>query len=193
MVESGKRSLANDENKEPVSSDLPPAKKPRTIDINLPNRWEDFSTLENNTKGIAVGLFSGSLCTPNDCDIESKPKTAKPSKKKVGNMKHGSKPVAAVTPSSKTASKQPPVTERDSTTAETAPQEAVESSTASSAAAAPTASVPPVPEDSSTVCKLESTPSSEEGERAEKKSADNEVSEGLKDSTTGTCINPESS
>lgn len=62
-VESGKRSLANDENKEPVSSDLPPAKKPRTIDINLPNRWEDFGNLENSTKGIAVQLCSGSEVT----------------------------------------------------------------------------------------------------------------------------------
>lgn len=61
MVELGKKRPANDENKEPLSSDVPPAKKPRTIDINLPNRWEDFGSLEANTKGIAVGLYSGGV------------------------------------------------------------------------------------------------------------------------------------
>lgn len=108
-------------------------------------------------------------------------------------MKHGSKPSSAVILSSKTASKPPPAVERDSLSvnvAETAPQDAVESSTASLAAAtaAPTAlsavSLAPVPEDSSTVCKLESTLGGEEEERAEKKSEDSEMSEGQKDSTT---------
>lgn len=110
-------------------------------------------------------------------------------------MKHGSKPAAGVILSSKTASKPPPAAERDSlgvNITET-PQDVVESSTASLAAAtaAPTAlsavSLAPVPEDS----KLESTLGGEEGERAEKKSEDSEVSEGQKDSTTGTGINAE--
>ena len=39
---------ANDENLEPI--DPPPAKLPRTIDINLPNRWEDFTSSENKGK-----------------------------------------------------------------------------------------------------------------------------------------------
>ena len=43
---------ANDENLEPVA--LPPAKQPRTIDINLPNRWEDFTSSENTAKGKYV-------------------------------------------------------------------------------------------------------------------------------------------
>ena len=109
----------------------------------------------------------------------------------MGNVKHGSKPAAGVILSSKTASKPPPAAERDSlgvNITETAPQDVVESSTASLAAAtaAPSAvSLAPVPEDS----KLESTLGGEEGERAEKKSEDSEVSEGQKDSTTGTGIN----
>lgn len=52
VVEAGRKRTANDENQEPVSSDLLPTKQPRTIDINLPNRWEDFTNSENTTKGI---------------------------------------------------------------------------------------------------------------------------------------------
>lgn len=134
--------------------------------------------------------------------IESKPKSAKPSKKKVGNVKHGSKPSGAVNPSSKTVSKQPPAPERDSLNGditETVPAADVESSTPSlSAAATPTpgltTSVAPVPEDSGTGCKMESTPSGEEGEGVEKRSRDGEVTEGQKDpttTTTSTCTTPE--
>lgn len=56
VVESaGKKRPANDENLEPVSN-VPPAKQPRTIDINLPNRWEDFASSETTTKGTAVSV-----------------------------------------------------------------------------------------------------------------------------------------
>ena len=53
-VGTNKKRPANDENQEPSSLDaaLPPAKQPRTIDINLPNRWEDFANSENTTKGV---------------------------------------------------------------------------------------------------------------------------------------------
>ena len=49
-VEAGKKkrpAAANDENLDPATVQPPPAKQPRTIDIDLPNRWEDFSTADN--------------------------------------------------------------------------------------------------------------------------------------------------
>ena len=53
VVEVGKKRPANDENLDPASSssELPPSKQPRTIDIDLPNRWEDFTNSENIAKG----------------------------------------------------------------------------------------------------------------------------------------------
>ena len=54
-----KKRPANDENVEPLSSEAPPTKQPRTIDINLPNRWEDFASSENTAKGTS----SVCICT----------------------------------------------------------------------------------------------------------------------------------
>ena len=54
-----KKRPANDENVEPLSSEVPPTKQPRTIDINLPNRWEDFASSENTAKGTS----SVCICT----------------------------------------------------------------------------------------------------------------------------------
>lgn len=56
QVEGGKKRPANDENIDP--STQPPAKQPKTIDIDLPNRWEDYSTAENTAKGIIHCMMS---------------------------------------------------------------------------------------------------------------------------------------
>ena len=115
MVEPGNRKRpTNDENLEPAVDHPPPAKQPRTIDINLPNRWEDFTNPENTAKGTnscSIMLFicvcvSEEWIVGGKCFVipESKSKLGKQSKKKTGNTKHSSKP--ATSSFSKTVSKQ---------------------------------------------------------------------------------------
>ena len=69
VAESGgrKRPAENDENLEPVvpSDMVPPPKQPRTIDINLPNRWEDFASSENTPKGIYNFICISEVITSN--------------------------------------------------------------------------------------------------------------------------------